>query len=116
MSKGWSYDSGDWWIICDVCSKKIKASESKQRWDGLIVCPDDWELRHPQDFLKVKEDKITVPFSRPRPTDSFIFSCDPISSSSIAGYSKVGCWVTGRSYKDYRFATLSEFLTYFGGT
>ena len=66
-----TYKSGDWNLICDVCNKKIKASESKQRWDGLIVCPNDFETRHPQDFVKSKEDKISVPFSRPRPPDIF---------------------------------------------
>lgn len=64
--------SGDWNVICDVCSKKIKAHEAKQRWDGLLVCPSDFEHRHEQDFIKAKTDKITVPFTRPRPPDVFI--------------------------------------------
>ena len=63
--------SGAWNVTCDVCSKKIKASEAKQRWDGLIVCPEDYEQRHPQDFVKAKTDKISVPFTRPRPVDAF---------------------------------------------
>jgi len=62
------YKSGDWNITCDVCSKKIKASESNRRWDGFIVCSDDFELRHPQDFVRAKQDKISVPFTRPIPT------------------------------------------------
>lgn len=63
--------SGDWNITCDVCSKKIKASESKQRWDGFIVCEADYEIRHPQDFVKSKTDKVSVPFTRPIPTLTF---------------------------------------------
>lgn len=59
------FKSGSWNIYCDVCSKKIKASEAKHRWDGFIVCADDWEPRHPQDFVKAKIDKISVPFARP---------------------------------------------------
>jgi hypothetical protein len=62
---GWTYDSGQFNLYCDVCKKKIKANEAKHRWDGLIVCPDDWEMRQPQDFIKAKIDKISVPFSRP---------------------------------------------------
>jgi len=58
-------------VTCDVCSKKIKASTSKKRWDGFIVCTDDYETRHPQDFVKAKTDKITVPFTRPIPTLTF---------------------------------------------
>lgn len=59
--------SGEFNLTCDVCSKKIKAHESKLRWDGLIVCKDDWETRHPQDFVLAKTDKITIPFQRPIP-------------------------------------------------
>jgi len=59
------FQSGSWNLYCDVCSKKIKASEAKQRWDGFIVCAEDWEPRHPQDFVKAKVDKISVPFARP---------------------------------------------------
>lgn len=66
MAKNY-YVSGNWNVICDVCSKKIKASDAKQRWDGLIVCPSDFEHRHPQDYVRAKTDKITVPFSRPIP-------------------------------------------------
>lgn len=72
MSKGWDYKSGDWLVICDVCSKKIKASESKQRWDGFVVCPDDFEHRHPMDFIRARSDRITVPFTRPQPEDVFV--------------------------------------------
>ena len=62
------FKSGEWNLTCDVCSKKIKAHEAKHRWDGFIVCADDWEPRHEQDFVKAKTDKITVPFQRPIPT------------------------------------------------
>lgn len=63
--------SGDWNITCDVCSKKTKASEAKKRWDGLIVCPSDFEHRHEQDYVKARTDKITVPFTRPIPPLTF---------------------------------------------
>ena len=72
MSKGWSYTSGDWWIICDSCGRKIKASESLQRWDGFRVCREDWEPRHSMDFIRARADKQAVPFMRPRTTDEFI--------------------------------------------
>ena len=65
------YKAGEWNVICDVCSKKIKASEARQRWDGLIVCPSDFEHRHEQDYVKARTDKITVPFTRPIPPLTF---------------------------------------------
>ena len=56
---------GDWNVICDVCGFKKKASEVKPRWDGLWVCKEDWESRHPQDFIHITPDDQSVPFSRP---------------------------------------------------
>lgn len=75
MSRGWTFVSGDWNCICDRCGQKLKASELKQEWTGLIVCTPCWEPRHPQDFIRTRTDKISVPFSR-HPTDKFID--DPI--------------------------------------
>ena len=67
MSKNY-FISGEFNVTCDICSKKIKAHEAHHRWDGFIVCADDYEVRHEQDFVKAHTDKITVPFQRPIPT------------------------------------------------
>lgn len=72
MSKGWDYRSGDWNIICDVCSKKVKASTTKERWDGFRVCTGCFETRQPLDFIKARLDKISVDFTRAQQTDQFI--------------------------------------------
>ena len=66
------YKSGEWNLICDVCSIKYKAGKAKHRWDGFIVCPNCYEQRHPQDFVRTKQDKISVPFSRPIPQEIFV--------------------------------------------
>jgi hypothetical protein len=80
--------SGEWNVTCDVCSKKIKAHEAKQRWDGFIVCPDDYENRHPQDFVKAQTDKITVEFQRPIP--EYVFTTVPYIIYWDSGYSQTG--------------------------
>ena len=64
--------SGEHNITCDVCSKKVKSGVTKKRWDGFLVCPCCFEMRHPQDFVKARQDKISVPFTRPRPVDVFV--------------------------------------------
>ena len=90
------YIPGSWNVICDSCGKKIKASEAKQRWDGLIVCPDDFEMRQPQDFVKARADKISVPFTRPRSTDVFIGPfCTLKGLNGIAGLGVAGCSIAG---------------------
>lgn len=72
MSRGWSWKSGDWYVSCDVCSRQIHASKSKKRWDGLIVCPEDFEHRHPQELIKVRPERQGVPFSRVEPEVQFV--------------------------------------------
>ena len=54
------YKAGDNWVICDKCGFAIYGSEAKETWDGLVVCPEDWEPRHPQDFVRGKRDNIKV--------------------------------------------------------
>ena len=66
------YKPGKWWMICDVCGFKYYNDELKQRWDGSWCCEKDWETRHPQEFGRTVKDKMAVPYSRPRPTDTFI--------------------------------------------
>ena len=65
--------SGDWNALCDSCGRKFKASQLRRRWDGMMVCDADYELRHPQEFLRVQKERISVPFARPYPEyDTFI--------------------------------------------
>lgn len=66
------YKSGAWNVICQVCGFKYKNEEVQRRWDGLLVCKDDFETRHPSDFLKPHKEKIGVPYTAPEPTDTFI--------------------------------------------
>lgn len=56
---------GNWNALCDSCGRKFKALDLQKRWDGLMVCREDFEQRHPQDLLKVQREKIAVPWSRP---------------------------------------------------
>ena len=83
------YVSGSHNITCDVCSRKIKAHEAKQRWDGFIVCADDWEPRHEQDFVKAKTDKLTVPFQRPIPELAFLHLLPIFDSVTVTDSSTI---------------------------
>lgn len=93
------YLSGDHNVTCDVCSKKIKFSIARKRWDGLLVCPDDFEMRHPQDFVKTRQDKISVPETRPIPTLVFREDvCSIPSSTGYAGIAAANCAGAGRTF------------------
>ena len=64
---------GNWNALCDRCGRKFKASDLQRTWEGLMVCKDDYETRHPSDFLRVQREQIAVPWSRPYPTqDTFV--------------------------------------------
>lgn len=67
-----TYIPGDFYRNCDVCGFKYRASETRRRWDNLMVCDDDWEPQHPQDFVRGRKDRQSVPDPRPEPTMQFV--------------------------------------------
>jgi hypothetical protein len=67
------YIPGDFWRICDRCGLKVRQSKTRKTWDNLWTCAATcWEPRHPQDFVKGKADKQSVPEPRPEATDYFL--------------------------------------------
>jgi len=63
------YEPGNYWVICDRCGFKRRIKEAKSTWDNLLVCyPECWEPRHPQDFVRGKADRQSVPIARPEVT------------------------------------------------
>lgn len=56
---------GDYKAVCDRTGFRVYASECRYQWDGIFVRTKNWEIRHPQDFIKAKKDNLTVPVARP---------------------------------------------------
>ncbi len=56
---------GQWAVICDICGQKYHSAQLKERWDGLMCCEQDWNLRQAQDFVRGVPDPQAVPWSRP---------------------------------------------------
>ena len=84
--------SGNWNALCDSCGRKFKASSLRKRWDGLMVCNEDYEVRHPQDFLRVQQEQISVPWARPKPEqDTFLFYCTLETSQGRADIGVADC-------------------------
>ena len=63
---------GDHNAVCYECGRKRKASELKKHWQGYWVCPEHWEPRQPQDFVRSVPDVITPPWTQPMPADVFL--------------------------------------------
>lgn len=89
------YKLGSANAICDVCGFKFKLDELRQRWDGLLVCPHDFEYRHPQDFIRTRKETFNLPTIRPRPPDVFIEVCSVAGRLGVVGFSTVGCSIVG---------------------
>ena len=60
VTKSYNYN-----VTCDVCGFKMKAAEAKIRWDGKLVCKDDFEFRHSLDYFMSKNDVHVLPWTRP---------------------------------------------------
>jgi hypothetical protein len=61
-----NYRHGEWLAHCDVCQRRYYASELRKRWDNLMVCKEDFETRHPQDFVRsTGPDPKPLPWTRP---------------------------------------------------
>lgn len=67
-----NYIPGDHYVICDFSGFKIRRSEARKMWNGLIVHKRFWEPRHPLDTIRSKRDKQTVSDPRPEQEDRFL--------------------------------------------
>ena len=73
---------GEWNACCDVCGFKFKSAELRRRWDGFMVCPSDFEERHPQDLIKIPQERPAPPWVRPVPAHQFA-TVAPVDPNSL---------------------------------
>ena len=78
-------------LILKIGGRKVKATEIKERWDGLMVCEDDYENDHPQKDIRVREDGKAVPIIRERGEGIDLLVCNVITSSAFADYGTADC-------------------------
>jgi hypothetical protein len=88
-------DLGDWNAVCYECGRKRKASTMLKHWQGYYVCPEHWEARQPQDFVRGIPDVQTPPWTQPMPADQFNLVCSFCDQTAIAGIGVAGCAVAG---------------------
>lgn len=74
MGRADFFKKGQWLVICDVCGMKYHSDDLKKRWDGLMCCRQDWNIRQPQDFVRGIPDPQAVPWSRPDTAPQFVFN------------------------------------------
>lgn len=72
VSNNDQYVHGDFNVICDRSGFKVKAGDTRTEWTGKRVRWQDWEARHPQDFVKGRADRQSVHNPRPEASDNFL--------------------------------------------
>ncbi len=63
---------GDHNAVCYECGRKFKASMLKRHWKGYYVCPQHWEPREQQDFVRAVPDVQTPSWVQAQPADVFL--------------------------------------------
>jgi hypothetical protein len=56
-SRSPGYQAGSHWADCYSCGFAFRAEQLRKTWDNRYVCDDDWEERHPQDFIRIPAEK-----------------------------------------------------------
>jgi len=77
--------------ICDRCGFEFKMYQLRKDWQGLMVCREDYEPRHPLDFIRTRPERGGVPVSRPEPEDINIEICYLWERSSYADLATADC-------------------------
>lgn len=81
---------GDWNVQCYECGRKQKASTMKRHWQGYWVCPEHWETRQPQDFVRGTADNMTPPWTQPEPAPVFTPGAPDVPIPNPSDYPIVG--------------------------
>lgn len=95
MGKADFYQPGTWNVVCFQCGFKRKASDMRRYWQGYYVCPEHWEMRQPQDFVRAVPDVQTPPWQQNRPGYDFSYTCSPNGTSAVPGEAVPGCVAPG---------------------
>ncbi len=64
--------SGEWNVVCPQCGFHFKSGQLRKRWDGIRVCQQCWEPRHPLDLIKSPPPEKPIPWSAPEPIPTYI--------------------------------------------
>lgn len=87
---------GDHNVIDDLNGFKKKRSECRLRWDNVLVPIEDWEPRHPQDFLRARRDRQKV--NNPRPELANSFRPDAGNLVSNGRFTSDSSWTKGTGW------------------
>ena len=99
--KRYSYKPGEWNVLCAVCGFRFPASKIRTRWDGVLVCPEDYETRHPQDLIRIPQEDTSIPYSNPEVYTFIEGVCTEYSRHPYANLAAADCAIIGWSTMSY---------------
>lgn len=114
------YRHGDWNLIDDRTGFKIKRSDAMREWTGHYVHRDEYEARHPQDFVKGIKDTQGVPDARPDIVGAFTQASTTLDADELPGQTVLSVTSTANmtngdrigielDNSEYHYATISSF-------
>ena len=90
-SPGWK--RGGHWVECERTGFAIRNWDAREEWDGTIVAKEEWEPRHPQDYLKaIKDDQSPVGLVSTEKTALTANYSEAIAGIAVAGVAIVGLY------------------------
>jgi hypothetical protein len=72
-------------VICDRSGFKVKSTDVKREWNHSVVRREDFEKRHPQDYVRGVRDIQSVADPRPGAPDSPTHSETTLDAAEVAG-------------------------------
>lgn len=100
-SPGWK--SGEHWVECDVCGDVFRNSVMIRRWwDNLIVDPGCYDPKHPQEYVRARNEDVTAKgLINPRTSPNYVVTAcvteeyNMDNFNAVAGYGIAGCAIAG---------------------
>ena len=82
---------GDWNTACYECGRKRKASTMQKHWKGYYVCPEHWEPRQAQDFVRAIAERPAPPWIQPMVDIQGVALCSPNGKTAYPEEAVAGC-------------------------
>ena len=98
------FSPGEWNVACYECGRKRKATYMKRHWQGYYVCPEHWEARHPQDFVRSVPDNPTPPYVQDQ-QDVFVIACTWEGRQGVADFGVADCAIADFHAPDFTSGT-----------
>ncbi len=80
-----NYRKGQHLIICDRTGFQAHSGDARKEWNHSVVRREDYEARHPQDFVRGVKDDQSVSDPRPGATDIPTHSETTLDAAELAG-------------------------------